>query len=68
MNYTCLRKCINDIEKTLLEQPEKICLNRCAFKYIDSLHYGNRVVNLLVKELNEENNKKEEEFSFGVNN
>lgn len=56
--YTCMRKCINDFDKRVLNPSEKICLSRCSFKYIDAIHYGNRVINIIENKINstEENN------------
>ena len=69
MTYSCIRKCVNDFHKPELAPTEKICLNRCAFKYIDALHYGNRAINLFLKKTTEENNRTDETpFSFAANN
>ncbi len=59
ITYICLRKCINDFHKQDISPGEKICLNRCAFKFIDTLHYGNRVMNLIEDKINAENELKQ---------
>lgn len=59
INYICVRKCIQDFDKRVLNTAEKVCLNRCAFKFIDALNYGNKVIDLIEKKVNTFNKEAE---------
>ena len=52
ISTTCLRKCINDFNKMLISPSEKICMSRCSFKFIDAVHYGDRLISMLENKIN----------------
>ena len=59
ISYICMKKCIGHFDKRVLDTAEKVCLNRCAFKFIDALNYGNKVIDLIENKVNTHNMDKD---------
>lgn len=57
----CYKKCINEPFSTGLSASEKTCLNRCSFKFLDSLKFSNRIIDLIETKVQEETKKANEE-------
>jgi hypothetical protein len=40
----CLKKCVNNLIEPLLNPAEKSCLDRCAFKFRETLEFGHNLL------------------------
>lgn len=45
--YMCYRKCVLDIATPQLTPAEQVCYSRCVFKFLDTLEYSNKVIDLI---------------------
>ncbi len=47
IGYMCYRKCVPDIAAPQLTPAEEVCYSRCVFKFLDTLEYSSKVINLI---------------------
>lgn len=40
MQKTCLKKCVEDVSRSILSPGEESCMYRCAIKYREALKFG----------------------------
>lgn len=43
----CIKKCLNDPDEPALNSAQRVCLNRCAYKFVSSVNYMNKACGFL---------------------